>query len=144
MKKRSFRLQKVLDVRELVEKDCQKALSLSKGKLKSEQEKLRYLERVRHEAAKKMHNIEKAEVSSFVDHHAYVSALNESISNKRKEIESIKLDVERKRLMLLDASKERKALDKLREKHAIEEMMASGKAEQTFLDEVAMRKNNRL
>jgi len=139
-KKTGFSLQKLLDVRHLGEKEKQKELSQSKRELKTEEENLLKLEVKRDQVAQKMQSIERAEVSRIMNHHTYLSSVLESIVRKRTEIEDTEQKVEEKRQRLLTATKDRKALEKLKEKHTLEQRITAKKTEQAFLDEIALRK----
>ncbi|MCG8603881.1 flagellar export protein FliJ [bacterium] len=141
-KKRKFTLQKLLNVRELVEKERQKELSQSKQILKAEEDNLLKLVAKKDRAAQKMQELERSVVSRYQDHHTYLTTLHTSIQEKRNEIADIELEVEEKRQKLLDATKDRKALDKLKEKHAMQQSLEENKSEQSFIDQVAVRKNS--
>ncbi len=139
-KKSSFGLQRLLDVRHLGEKEKQKELSQSKRKLRTEQENLLKFEVKRDQVAQKMQSIERGEVSRFMNHHTYLSSVLESIERKRNEIKDTEQEVEEKRQHLLEATKDRKALEKLKEKHILEQRITAKKTEQSFMDEIALRK----
>jgi flagellar FliJ protein len=140
-KKSKFSLQRLLDVRELVEKKRQKELSLSKRILKAEEDNLSKLEAKKNQASQKIQELDRGVVSRFQDHHGYLTTLHESIEEKRNEIADIEVDVEQKRQKLLEATKDRKALDKLKEKHTLQQTLEENKSEQTFIDEIAIRTN---
>ncbi len=139
MSDKTFRLQKVLDVRESVEKEKQKLLSLSKRKLKSQEKQLRDIEAKKGDFTKKMNNIDRQEVREIVGKHNYLSTLHETIAEKLSEIKSTKSDVEEKRQDLLKAVQDKKSLEKLKEKQRLETIKTQQAKEQFFLDEVAQR-----
>ncbi len=136
---KQFRLQKVLDVRESVEKEKQKLLSLSKRKLKSQEKQLRDIEAQKGDFTKKMNNIDRQKVRESIGKHNYLSTLHETIVKKLSEIKSTKSDVEKKRQDLLKAVKDKKSLEKLKEKQRLETIKTQQAKEQFFLDEVAQR-----
>ena len=75
-----------------------------------------------------------------MNHHTYLSSVLESIERKRDEIKDTEQEVEEKRQHLLEATKDRKALEKLKEKHTLEQRITAKKTEQSFMDEIALRK----
>lgn len=144
MKGVKFRLQKVLEVRELIEKQHKKDLASSKSKLKSEEEGLKVIGDKKNNFIQNLNKIEKATVSQILGHYDYYSALANFMNNKRSAVESLKGEVEKKRQNLLEASKDKKALENLKEKKIVEYINRESKKEQTLTDEIASRKKRNL
>jgi flagellar FliJ protein len=83
---------------------------------------------------------DKRAVHHFVDNHNYLLTLADAIADKNAEISAMEKEVEDKRLKLLQATKEKKIIQKLKEKSECEFMYSLEMKEQAFLDEIAMRK----
>ena len=139
--KKKFRLQKVLDVRELIEKNRQKDFAGAKHNLQIENEELEQLENKRNGFTQSMNTVKKAEVSQFRGNQAYLETLNQSVADKHKKITVLKEDLETKRQHLLEASKNRKVLEKLKERKIAEAIHEENRIEQDFIDEIAMQRN---
>ena len=139
--KKKFRLQKVLDVRELIEQDRQKDFAGTKHHLQIENEELQQLENKREGFTQNMNMVKKAEVSQFRGNQAYLETLNQAVADKHKKITVLKEDLETKRQHLLEASKNRKALEKLKERKIAEAVHEENRIEQDFIDEIARQRN---
>lgn len=142
--KKKFRLQKVLDVRELIEKNRQKNFAEAKKILKIENEKLAHLENKRDGFTRTMNTVKRAEVSQLRGNQAYLETLNQAVADKQETIAVFKVDVETKRQHLLEAAKNRKALEKLKERKEVEVIQEENRIEQGFIDEIAMQRNRQL
>ncbi|HEX9654732.1 MAG TPA: flagellar export protein FliJ [bacterium] len=136
-----FRLQKVLEVREIIEKERQKELSQSTRKLKTAEDNLSQLQEKKLQVAQAIGALKKIEVNQFAHYYGYLTSLRTAVSNKLREIAAIKKDVENKRQALLEATKNRKALENLKSRHQQEVADASLKTEQAAIDDVAIRKS---
>ena len=79
-------------------------------------------------------------VRNIAEHHDYLASLTDAIKDQNNKINEIKKEVEKKRLVLLAATKERKVIEKLKEKAKIEFEKEMAVKEQAILDEIAMRK----
>jgi flagellar FliJ protein len=134
-----FRLQKVLEVRELIEKERQKELSQAMRKLQVAESQLHELDDRKRQAAQTINQLAKIEVTEFSHHHLYLASLRNTIVEKHREINGIKIDAEKKRLALLEATKNRKALENLKDKHRRAHEQVLIKFEQASIDEVAIR-----
>ncbi|MCZ6818676.1 MAG: flagellar export protein FliJ [Calditrichaeota bacterium] len=135
-----FRLQKVLEIREMTEKEKQKEHALTKRKLQMTEMELNRLTTRVNDFAEEMNGAARAQAQRLVEHHGYLTTLADAALDLEKEIASIEAEVEKKRRALLEAAKNRKALQKLKEKKELAWMLAEDKEEQAFLDEIAMRK----
>ncbi len=139
--KKKFRLQKVLEVRELIEKNRQKHFADAKQNLQIENEELEQLENKRDGFTRSMNTVKKAEVSLFSSNQTYLETLNQAVADKHETIAVLEEDVETKRQQLLEAAKNRKALEKLKERKEVEVIHEENKIEQDFIDEIAMQRN---
>jgi len=139
--KKKFRLQKVLEVRALIEKNRQKEFAEAKQNLQIENEELDQLENKRDGVTQSMNIIKKAEVSQFRGNQAYLEMLNQAVADKHETIAVLKENVEAKRQQLLEAAKNRKALEKLKKRKIVEAIHKKNQIEQDFIDEIAMQRN---
>ncbi len=139
MKNINFRLQKVLDVREGVEKERQKNLAISKRKLEDEQNKLTATENKKNDFIQNINNLKKATVSKIYGHYDFFLTLVNKTSKNRNKVESLENEVEQKRQTLLVASKDKKILEKLKDKKIKEYIKSEDKKAQSIIDEIALR-----
>ncbi len=140
--KKKFRLQKVLEVRALIEKNRQKDFADAKQNLQIENEQLDQLENKRDGFTQSMNTLKKAEVSQFRGNQAYLETLNQAVADQHETIAVLEENVEAKRQHLLEAAKGRKALEKLKERKTVEAIHKENKIEQDFFDELAMRRKS--
>lgn len=141
MKKQpDFRLQKVLQVREMKEHERQKALAVSEKKLTSEEEDLRKLRNKRDELVDDVKNMQQARAGQLLGRNKYLAAISESITSKKTKIEAVKKKVWEKRQELLSAAKEKKSLENLKAKKLREQRYSVNKMEQSFIDEIAIKR----
>ena len=143
-RKNKFHLQKVLEVRELVEKNRQKDLAAAKQNLKIENEELHQLESKKDGFTQSMNSVKKGDVSQFRGNQAYLETLNRTVGDKHETIGLLEKEVETKRQHLLDAAKNRKALEKLKERKKVELIQEESRVEQEFMDEIAIQRNRQL
>jgi flagellar FliJ protein len=141
MKKFKFRLQRVVEVREVKEKECQRELSVSAEELSRREKRLE----------------EEASASSMSEDHlrkalkkstnaGQLSALDGWRSQKERDVhqqhqrtEEQRGDVDLKRKALIQASKDKKVLERLRERRYLEHQKQQQTEEQAFLDELGSR-----
>jgi len=135
-----FRLQRVLDVRRIIEKEKQKILSVAMTSLMQRQEELASLLDKKSHFADRMDGIRKGNANTFSARHSYLATLTDQIEDKRCEVVKTEGEVKAKRQDLLKATQEKKALEKLEEKNAEAFRAAQTSLEQQFLDEIAMRR----
>ncbi len=139
---RKFRLQKVLDVREIVEKEKMRNLALSRKELELEKQRMRELEIKIRQLAVEMNDAGTANVYRFSAFHDYLNTLAGMLYEKRHSIFMLKKAVEEKRQDLLQASKDKKVLELLKEKARAAFAMEENREEQKVLDELAIRNIN--
>ena len=139
MKRKHFRLQKVLEVRELKEKKQQKELALVKRKLTSEEKELQRIQEKKNDFTQTMINIGKPSVSQMLSWYDYFITLSEHVDSQRSVIENSRNEVEQERQKLIQTTTDKKVLENLKEKfiHQINE--EQNKNEQILIDEIAAR-----
>jgi flagellar FliJ protein len=146
VKKFNFRLQRVTEVRQRVEKERQRELALSQGKLKSEELRLQEIS----EDAERSHAGLRQALGQQKNA-GHLLALDCWLSRQLQELEAQaertreqQDAVEQDRGALIQASKERKVLDKLKERRRAEHRAKVQRAEQIFLDEIGQRESESL
>ncbi len=135
-----FRLQKILDVREIIEQQKQKEFSVVMQQLQNENDNLNALIEKRSLFTDAMQFENKISVRGVAEHHSYLATLTRGISHKVGEVSKIEKEVDKKREVLLKATTDRKSIEKLREKAQEEFLKEERAAEQALIDEIAMRK----
>ena len=134
-----FNLQRVLDIRKTFEKEKEKALFVAKMKLKREEKYLALLYQRKEDFAETMNVTGRDSVRRRAEQHRYLNMLLEGIQAQHETILEVAKEVEAKRLTLVQAAKDRKVLEKLKEKKEEAYLQELGRKEQAFLDELARR-----
>ena len=137
-----FKLASVLSLKEKIEDSKKRELgaaTLHKERLLSE--KLELVER-REEAvqAVKKHNSETVDIQSLRVFNTYNAYMEQAIELKNKEVQEAEKKVEEKREALLEAVKERKILDNLKEIQNEVFMEEEKRGEQRILDDIVTYK----
>lgn len=137
-----FKLASVLSLKEKIEDSKKRELgaaTLHKERLLSE--KLELIEK-REEAvqAVKKHNSKTVDVQSLREFNTYNAYMEQAIELKNKEVQEAQKKVEEKREALLEAVKERKILDNLKEIQNEVFMEEEKRGEQRILDDIVTYK----
>lgn len=103
----------------MTEKEKQKEHALTKRKLQMTEMELNRLTTRVNDFAEEMNGAARTQAQRLVEHHGYLTTLADAAFDLEKEIASIKAEVEKKRRALLEAAKNRKALQILKEKKEI-------------------------
>lgn len=136
----AFRLEPLLKYRQLQEEILEKALAEIRMQMERERERLaRY--RNRQEAAvvsfqqrQRGSSFDGASAQGYVD---YLARLEDDIRQQRDQIERVRQRLDKKRLELQQAARNRKMIDKLKEKQRRRDTETRKRQERIFLDEVA-------
>ena len=78
------------------------------------------------------HQVNKERAKAFQE---YLDSLD--LDKQKKEVAAAQQKVDEKRALLVDAAKNRKILDKLKEKQSLAHMQRSMRNEQNFMNEIA-------
>jgi len=144
VKKFRFALQPVLEQRERVENDLKAALAARQRDLDAAQAELAGLDR-RYRAQSEMlrgeHRTLTAEDLRL--HYAHVAFLDRAIDAQLGVVAARRAEMERARAALLEASKERKAVEKLRERRRDAHAEEERRVEQNDLDDANARRHSR-
>ncbi|MCB2210579.1 flagellar export protein FliJ [bacterium] len=141
MKRFRFRLQKVLDAREVVEREAQR-------KLGEAQRVLTELETVRNQIQTDIAQLTNEQrnmlggtvtAGTAMQHHRWLRELEKRLRVQIDKCRDAEKAVAERRQELLDASRERKVLDRLKEKKRAEHMQLALKEQQATLDDIGGR-----
>ena len=119
MRKFKFKLQKLLEIREAREKEIQNELASAIALQNIEKEiQQRYRESIAEQHAKFDEKIKagKFSYSVVLMFERYVEFANMVIRNQQTKIEGMEPEIEKIRVRLVEASKERKVVERLRER----------------------------
>jgi len=138
MAKFSFPLQRVLDVRKHLENQKAQELSIVRNKMHYEQQQLNEMKekKLGQMVTREKGTVNMSEVFSRM---AYVGQINKQISEQQKKMNSTQREIEKKRAVLNEAVKERKAVEILKEKHRLEFKKQENREYAKRENEVALR-----
>ena len=138
MKKFKFKLEKVASIKAKQLKQRTHELARLMRQLETEKVNLQNLkmdlDAVQREIFK--HTIEGCSVNELLEHHRYAEKLLQDITIQKKKIESIEENIEKMQVLLLKLNKEKKILEKLREKRYVQYIQEQNHEEQKVLDEM--------
>jgi len=147
MRKYNFKLQRILDYREHIEKSRQLELAKVQMMLKDARDSLLQLFSSLREYQNELQTLEQQstiDISFSIQYHVYLMELMSRIDEQQKVIQTLEKEEEERRQVLLAASKDKKILEKLKEREYSEFMEAFLKFEQNIIDEVAINSYRRL
>ncbi len=140
MKQFQFRLQKVMELKEEIEKQRMMELGEANQAVAHEEQKLCDL----HQRDEKCRiQIQEKESKDFIDpveidlYYRYLKQLETAMGVQEYRIERAKAVAEKKRQVLLTATKERKILEKLKERKLSDFTLDLARREQFVLDDLA-------
>jgi len=140
-----FNLEPVLNHRRLVEETLQKDLAISKISLIDETERLITYEKNRVQLLEELQQIQKegTTTSDILLYLPFIEQVSKDIERQKKRVLELEKQVEQNLKDLLEATKNKKALQKLKEKAFKTYNQKLIKNEQDFLNEVAVSQFNR-
>jgi flagellar FliJ protein len=136
----------LLDYRKRIEEGLQIELSLIQRELEnarqallsSQQEKTHYEEELAERESREVN------LHESILYRDYLRGIRKKIEEQRERVATIKIKFDKKQEELLAATKNRKVLEKVKEKHAREFMQELQKKERAFVDEVGIRRFQRI
>ena len=145
MKEYRFNLEPVLNHRRLVEETLQKDLAILKISLIDENERLITYEESRVQLLEELQQIQKegTTTSDILLYLPFIEQVSKDIERQKKKVLELEKKVEQNLKDLLEATKNKKALQKLKEKAFKTYNQKLIKNEQDFLNEVAVSQFNR-
>ena len=134
-----FKLQKVLDARNAVEKERKKDLMVARHQLAAlNQEYQRINDEIsEHRDLFSEQRDQEENANTWAVRQSYLEMLDSLQKAVTTRIDVQKEHIEEKRLKLMEASRERKAMEILRDKHHEEFVMNEDRKEQLFINEIA-------
>ncbi len=141
MKAFRFSLQRVLDARRHKEDVRKRQLAAAKQAELEAQERLRQLQEHNHEVQSALgcHVGRVVKASEMSLYYAYSRQLEERVAQQEKTVAQAAAAVAEKRAELMASTKEKKALEKLKERMKERHQLEAGREEQAQLDEAAAR-----
>ncbi len=141
MKKFTFRLQRVIEVRRTREKECQRRLADSLQVLKKSEEQL---EKERQESLRSRESLRRAlrgpvSVAQLMALDGWHRWKNRQVQERNAQADRQRSIVDRKRRELIEAAKDKKILERLKEKRYEEYRVNSLREEQAVLDDLGTR-----
>jgi len=137
-----FRLQPVVGLKKQKEDERKIALASAKKDLRQKEENLFNLHNERRNCVEAVGDrVERGgvDIAEMLVYYAYLEKLTDEIADSTGAVERSREDVESKRELLLQSSREKKALENLREKMKARYLLRTRKAEQANMDETASR-----
>jgi flagellar FliJ protein len=143
MAKFIFKLQSVLNLKKQNEDSKKNELGKAIQRLEAEKQKLAALEDTLENIVKEFNEkTKKATVHELIEYNEYLSLLNSRIKVQKENVNNAALNVDKVREELIFAVKERKILDKLKEKQHEEFLTEQKKLEQKTNDEIVSYNHN--
>jgi flagellar FliJ protein len=135
MKQFGFKLQKVLDLRKYREEEAKIELGRAVGVLTEIENRIRLTAKSRHHAAgERFTEVRTAGAAGMLAWDNYITRLDQEAERLAKEAARAELAVEEKRARYLEASRELKIMEKLKEKKEKEYRKEMSAAETAELD----------
>ena len=140
-----FKLQSVLDYRINIEEKILNDFSEKKRELEAEKLNLKCLIKERVDLIDEIRKMpgKKLYAEDIARHVDYVEKIREKEKQQKEIIERVKVELEVKREELLEAVKQRKVMEKLKERHTEEYESNMGALEQKNSDEMSVLKFGR-
>ena len=145
MKKFKFSLEKVLEVKEIEEKVIQKNLLLVQNQIYEVEKKIVSMaEKISVERKKVFRlNLTISHSKDIMLHYKYIEALTKETENLKDSLKNLRMKEAVLKNQLIDKSREKKALEKLKEIKYEEFRKEYNKEQQLFIDDISIQ-NHRL
>ena len=141
-----FRLESVVGLKKQKEDERKIALACAREELQQSEENLVNLHQNKRdcqEAFGSKVDCDGVDVPEMLVYYAYLEKLTDEIADGTGAVERSREDVENKRELLLESSREKKALENLKERMKARYLLKMRKAEQADMDETASRFHTR-
>ncbi len=141
MKKFTFRLQRVLDAKESEEKEKQRELGVAQRELTEAEHQLAHLQEQLQEELQRANELNQGTVQAWqaLTQHRWQKHLAGEIRKAQKDVEQAREIVEQARDVLIETSREKRVLEKLREKQYEEHQKLVLTELQNQLDDIGGR-----
>lgn len=131
MKKFNFNLQSVLEVRESIEKDWEARLGLANSRCQEVINRINELEQKLHTSRMTKVDVFQMEVKSI-----YESRLSFQISQEQELLKEREVERDKVKEVYLEKSRDRKVIDKLKEKYIKQYNKELNREDMHFIDEI--------
>ena len=140
-----FRFRNVLRFREAKEEQKKQELGIKLNRLKHAEDELNGIVNTskKHDIMMEKSAQGRTSVRTLIYNYFYARFLDKSKSNQEKTVDVAKEDVEAKRIELIEATKKKKILERLKERELEDYNRAIVKEEQTLIDEIATQRFDR-
>ena len=149
MKRFNFRLQRVLDIKNTIEEAMRRDFLAARAELQKMVDKLKEIVRTLARYQNKLHALEKKgiDLQEINFYYRYFQSLEGQISYQNRMIGIAREEMEKRRSILVEAVKERRILERLKERKFEQYLFEAGKEEQFTIDEISggkffQQKNN--
>ena len=141
MKRFKFSLEKVLEVKEIEEKIIQKNLLLVQNQIFETEKKITSIAEKISAERKKVCELSLKLINSveIMLHYKFIESLNNEADFLKDNLKSLRLNEQKIKNQLIEKSKERKALEKLKEIKYEEFRKVYNKEQQLFLDDISIQ-----
>ena len=145
MKKFSFKLEPVLNVRKSKEEELQRKLSQILDRLQEAVEEMAKTLSHRHTIASQLEEFKKKPVGieDLLTYQNYLEQLDKRVNEQEIRISEIEKEVEEMRALLMQACKDKKIIEKIKEKQKACYNLEALRQEINFLDEIGVIRNAR-
>ena len=137
MKRFEFRLDKVLDYRKKVEEEKLRELGKAKHALREAEHKVSGLKNHQREQIEELRKTDFDNMYMRILYDHYLFRIRNELSLAKDEVNKKSIGVDKKREEVIESSKPRKAVEKLKERRIEEHAHARGRWEQKLYDESA-------
>jgi flagellar FliJ protein len=137
-----FRLESVVGLKKQKEDERRIALASARKDLQQKEECLLDLHNEKHDCVQAVGSKTGCggmNIPEMLVYYAYLEKLTDEIAESTGAVERSREDVESKRELLIQSSREKKVLENLREKLRARHLLAARRAEQVNMDETASR-----
>ena len=140
-----FNLQVVLNYRKRIEEGLQMELSGTQRELESAKQVFFAYQREKGYYEEELAKREAREINihESILYRDYLKGMNKKIKAQREIVAKVKIEVDKKQQALLIATKKRKVLEKVKEKHVKGFMDSLERKERIFTDEMGIRRYQR-
>ena len=141
MKKFKFSLEKVMEIKEIEEKVIQKNLMIVQAQIYENEKKISAMMEKISDEKEKVSTITKNLTHSveIMLHYRYIESLNNDLTNLKEALKMLRLSELQLKGQLLEKTREKKALEKLKEIKYEEFRKEYNREQQSFLDEISIQ-----
>ncbi|WP_425449191.1 flagellar export protein FliJ [Dethiothermospora halolimnae] len=137
MKKFDFRLQKILEYKETIEQTKKTQYSREKRILDKEEDKLNeYVNKKKHISDERNEKIGRTTVGYLKNSNSYLHEINKAIKKQKKVVDNQKNNLYKAKQKLIESVKDKKSIEKLKEKDYENFLYLQRKEEEKVVDQI--------